>query len=375
MKIVFVSNYFNHHQMAFTEEIFNKLRNDFTFISTTTMREERRVLGYSQQSLPGYVLLSYMGVEEYNKAMELIMNADVAIVGSAPFKMLQRRILAGKLVFRYSERPFKMQPSALRVLYFALKSYLLNFPYRNIYMLGASAFTSSDYSTIGMFRNKSYRWGYFPNTKVYDVNTLMSTKRHNKILWCGRFISWKHPDDVLCIAKMLKDNGYLISIDFIGTGEKTLQLYELAQKLDILDIVTFCGPMSPDQVRKQMENAGIYLFTSDRKEGWGAVLNESMNSGCAVIASDAIGSVPYLIQDGENGFIYESGNLEMLYEKVKYLLDNPMEQIRLGEAAYATITEKWNARVAADRFLQLTQKIIDGEKSPDLYVDGPCSKA
>ena len=36
-----------------------------------------------------------------------------------------------------------------------------------------------------------------------------------------------------------------------------------------------------------MEQADIYLFTSDRNEGWGAVANEAMNSACAMVA-DAI---------------------------------------------------------------------------------------
>lgn len=51
--------------------------------------------------------------------------------------------------------------------------------------------------------------------------------------------------------------------------------------------------MKASEVRSYMEKADIYLFTSDFNEGWGAVLNESMNSGCAVVASHAIGSVPF----------------------------------------------------------------------------------
>ena len=139
--------------------------------------------------------------------------------------------------------------------------------------------------------------------------------------------------------------------------------------------VTFLGSMKPSQVRSHMEQAGIYLFTSDRQEGWGAVLNESMNSGCAVVASHAIGAVPYLVKNNENGLIYQSGNVDMLYEKVKYLLDHPEEQKRLGKAAYRTITETWNAEVAAQRLINLAQHILNGEESPDLYENGPCSRA
>ena len=74
------------------------------------------------------------------------------------------------------------------------------------------------------------------------------------------------------------------------------------------DCVEMLGAMSPDEVRAYMERADVFLFTSDFNEGWGAVLNESMNSGCAVVASHAIGSVPFLIKDGVNGLIYENGN-------------------------------------------------------------------
>lgn len=117
------------------------------------------------------------------------------------------------------------------------------------------------------------------------------------------------------------------------------------------------------------------MFTSDFGEGWGAVLNEAMNSGCAVIASHAAGATPYLVKNGENGLIYEFGNDEKLYEKLKYLLLNPKEQKRLGAAAYKTISEEWNAEIAAERFLNLTKSILNGEKNPYIYKNGPCSKA
>ena len=45
-----------------------------------------------------------------------------------------------------------------------------------------------------------------------------------------------------------------------------------------------------------MEESEIYLVTSDRKEGWGAVVNEAMNSGCAVVADHMIGAAPWMIR-------------------------------------------------------------------------------
>ena len=75
-----------------------------------------------------------------------------------------------------------------------------------------------------------------------------------------------------------------------------------------------------------------------------------LNSGCAVVASDAAGATPYLVNDGVNGSVYHSGNIQELYEKVRRLLENTTMQYSFGKAAYLTITELWNAEVAAKRF-------------------------
>lgn len=107
MKVVFVSNYFNHHQKPFCEEMYLRLGEDFAFISTSVMREERRKLGYAQGDSPEYVILAYEGQEQRNIAISLINEADIVIAGSAPNNLLKKRIRAGKLVLRYSERIYR----------------------------------------------------------------------------------------------------------------------------------------------------------------------------------------------------------------------------------------------------------------------------
>ena len=81
------------------------------------------------------------------------------------------------------------------------------------------------------------------------------------------------------------------------------------------------------------------------------------------------------MENNKNGLIYRSGDVDMLYEKIKYLLDNPSEQVRMGKAAYETITKLWNANVAAERVIKLSEKILSGDKHPNLYENGPCSRA
>jgi len=124
-----------------------------------------------------------------------------------------------------------------------------------------------------------------------------------------------------------------------------------------------------------MEKSEIFLFTSDRNEGWGAVANESMNSACAVIANSAIGSVPFLIKDGENGYMYKDGDVDEIYSKVKKLLDNAEERKRLSKNAYKTMTDEWNPKNAAKKLVKLSETMLEGEYKPFPFADGVCSRA
>lgn len=373
MKIVFVSNYFNHHQKPFCEEMYQKLGENFIFLSTSTMRAERLKLGYGQTTLPPYVYKADVNPQNCEAALIMIREADVVIAGAAPEEFLAERLRMRKLILRYSERPFKKEPSFLRRMYHSFSFRRRDRGSKYVYMLCAGAYTATDFARMGMYKNRMYQWGYFPAVKEYDLDQLFASKKQNDILWCGRFIDWKHPDDAITLARKLKDAGYEFQLNMIGTGDMEEALKAMTEEYGVTDEVHFLGAMPPEQVRAYMEEAGIYLFTSDRQEGWGAVLNEAMASGCAVVASSAAGSTPFLVQNEKNGIVYQAGNVEMLVEKVQWLLNQPAIQIRLGGSAYSTIANIWNGKIAAERLLHLVEQILQEGKQVSLFEDGPCS--
>ena len=366
MRLVYISNYFNHHQKTLSDEI-DRICESFYFVETNKVSDERKKLGYSEMSAP-YVC------RDRDLKQDVLKNADIIVIGAAPLDLI-KDVKKEKPVLYYSERPFKKQKSILEKFYWSLFWRKRNFGIKRLYMLCSSAYTAADYSEFGLYKNKMYKWGYFPATMKYDLSELFSEKKPAEILWCGRFIDWKHPDDAVEVAKKLKADGVSFRLTFIGTGDMEQELHRMVDEYDLSDRVSFLGSKKPEQVREYMERSGIFMMTSDRKEGWGAVLNEAMNSGCAVVASHLAGSTPYLVDNKKNGAVYLSGDTDDLYRKVRYLLENPDEQKRLGVEAYKTITEEWNAETAADRIVSLAQRILDGEKSPDLYSSGPCSKA
>lgn len=368
MKIVFISNYFTHHQKSLSEALAQ--RGDYAFIATEPVSPERLAMGWGAEE-PDYVC-HYDRDPGY--AQVLMENADAVIIGSAPEHLIRSRINGGQLVLRYAERPLKKGSEWRKYVPRLVKWHLQNPPGKPVYMLCASAFTAGDYARFGLFRGKTFRWGYFPETKHYDdVIRLLDAKKPASILWAGRFLDWKHPDDAVRVAVRLKEAGIRFEMNIIGRGEMEDTLRKMIEDARLQDCVHLLGAMGPEEVRRHMEQSQIFLFTSDRQEGWGAVLNESMNSGCAVVASDAIGAVPFLLRDGENGFVYHSGNQEELFQRVCELLMDSERMRQMGSAAYETITSRWNGEAAAQRLISLVGVLLAGNDGSGLFSDGPCS--
>lgn len=372
MNVVFLSNYFNHHQKPLSDNLYNLLKENYIFIETEKMSDERIKLGWSMENKPTYVKQSWN--IDINQLYSTVDNADVVIIGSAPNELISNRIKNKKIVLRYSERIFKKNPSILKYPIRLIKWNIEQPSYLPIYMLCASGYTASDYKPYHMYINKTYKWGYFPETIKYEnINDLIRKKETNSILWTARFIDWKHPEVAIEIAERLKKDGYSFKLNMIGNGGLEDEIKELIQEKELEDYVEMLGGMKPEKVREYMEKSEIFIFTSDRNEGWGAVLNESMNSGCAVVANKDIGSVPFLIKENVNGFVYKDKNIDDLYHKVKQLIDNKDTREKISKEAYNTIVNKWNAENAAIKLIQLCRDLIKTGTSKR-FEDGPCSK-
>lgn len=377
MKFVLLSNYLSIHQLPFCEYLYEQFGADFWFIATTRIEPTRLSQGYSDlNSKYPFVIRAYESDAEKKKARQLTDEADVVVIGSAPLDYIQPRLRAGRLTFLYSERLYKSGYQAWKLPVRLWRFWKKYGRHKNLYLLCASAYTAADFAKTGTFLNKAYKWGYFPKTFCCsDIDGLLEKKKGGTILWAARFLDWKHPEHVIEVARRLKAENYDFQIRMLGSGKRWDAIRQMICEHDLQEHVQLLGSVPAEEVRGYMDSASIFLFTSDRNEGWGAVLNESMNSGCAVVASDAIGAVPFLMKDGENGLCYRSGNVDELYEKVKYLLDHPQVCKALGKQAYKTITELWCAEIAAERLLLLSRSIIQGQKRPTLFESGPCSKA
>lgn len=349
------------------------LGSNYHFISTVPMDAERTNMGWKVVKEYSFEVKAYESKRLCQKAHELAFESDIVIIGSAPDEYIIPRLKKNKITFKYSERPYKDGIKITNFIRVLGGTWLHHgrFQSKPLYMLCASSYTASDFYKMGCYKNKCYRWGYFPEAKEYDIQKLIESKSNIEIniLWVGRLIPLKHPEKALRLASKLKRQGYSFHLNVVGDGEMRSFLEQYQYELDVADKITFNGSVPAEEVRAYMERASIFLFTSDKKEGWGAVLNESMNSGCAVVANDEIGSVGFLLQDEQNGLMYHNGDEEMLFLQTKRLMDSMQLRERLGHNAYHTVHDTWSAENAAANFVALAKHLLSGNQADSAKLD------
>ena len=379
MKLTFVSNYINHHQIPLSDALYRHLGDDYRFVQTMPMEEERRQMGWQVQmdELP-YLRLLY---EQEQECLSLIDDSDLVIFGwSEREDLVQKRMIAGKPVIRVSERLYRegqwkmISPRGLAAKY---KEHVR---YRKdpVCMLCAGAYTASDFALIRSYPGKMFRWGYFPPLRTYKEGELWAKKDLTKgvqIVWAGRLIPLKHPEYMIRLAKKLKasygSGGFHIHL--IGGGELEQQIREQASGLGLDDVISFYGFLPQEQVRDIMETSHIHLFTSNYLEGWGAVVNEGMNSGCLEIVNAQVGAAPYLIRHRHNGLVYPDDSYEKMEELVVDAVAHWDRYCHMGMNAYETIQNLWNADHAAEELIRFGEDLLQGRIIP--AKEGPLSPA
>ncbi len=385
--LTFFSNYFNHHQKALCDAWYSILGDGFTFVETEPMEDFRSEMGWGESAGAPYVLRTYKGKEAEKKALKLSEQSDLVIMGTAPERFIEERLSQGKIVFRYSERPLKEGFIKFFIPRLTVKYIHLHVQNRSrrIYVLAASAYTAWDYKRMfNSYPEKIYKFGYFPEHIVYDEDELFERKEEAAlteygdrqvptILWEGRMLRLKRPDLLVMAASVLKQKGYAFKLKFIGEGPYRAYTEATCARLGLSDITQFCDFLPPREARERMADAKIYVMTSNFLEGWGSVIYEALNAGCACVVSHAPGAAPWLVKHEETGLLFESGKLKSLVRQLEKLLKEPSLIRKYGENAYRLMDGEWNEKRAAQSVIMLYEDLSEGRDTR--IKEGPGSKA
>lgn len=375
--IVFISNFLNHHQMPVAEKLYELTGGKYRFIEQEPMPESFRKGGYPTYDTTPFLIQYWRSPSLALEAKRLVLEAEAVLYGNiSDYSIIRQRLEKGMLTFECGERWFKrgwinlLSPRLIKSQIY----YHIFFRNKPLYRLNASAYAANDMARMYSFKNKMFKWGYF--TSIPSSHRISQEDNVNsklKILWVARFLKLKHPELPVKVASNLKAKGYNFELSMYGSGPELERIKALIDSLGLDDCVFLKGNLPNTEILEEMRRHEVFLFTSDRHEGWGAVLNESMSNGCAVIASEKIGSVPFLIEDGKNGLIFKDKSVDDLTSKLRLLFDNPDLCNELGKNAMRTMNEAWSPKNAAYSLLKLIEGIKNG--TPEIIPSGPCSPA
>lgn len=374
--IAFFSVVLNHHQADLADEMWSRLRDSYVFIELRPSKGEEKGRDDDYTSRP-YLLQSWKDASSYNSAMSIAKTADVCVFASneaLPFQI--KRMKTGLISFEMSERWLKnglLSVLSPRLIINQMNFHLRGWRKKPLYKLCCSAYASKDQYLMHSFIDKCFAWGYFTKNKYVNIEECLISKPNDyySLMWCSRFVEFKHPEIPLKLACLMKRKGLKFRIDMYGDGPMYSALKDMAKNMDIDDVICFYGQVDNTTVQKEMQCHHAFLFTSDKREGWGVVANEAMNNGCLLIASNEIGSIPYLVKDMQTGIKYNNGNLHDLYEKLYKIMDNQTMAEQIIRNAYTYIRDVWSPENAADKFLALVHALQTGDELN--IVDGPCA--
>lgn len=130
---------------------------------------------------------------------------------------------------------------------------------------------------------------------------------------------------------------------------------ELCRELGMDDLVLFLGKRAQDTLPYYYSAADILIMPS-YYESFGLVALEAMACETPVVASQ-VGGLPYLVKDGETGFVVPGGDPEALVDPLNRLMNDAELRERMGKQA-AAHARKYAWELIAGQILDVYRDLL-----------------
>ena len=377
MSLVLGTNIWSHHQTPLAQQFISMLgENHFRSAVFENVDDERRSMGWASEHDVPWLIGPPHNETEKNNILRSCIDADVMIIGDCPREIMRARIATGKLTFIAAERILKKPFHKLRMLNpryaLGINEYCEMINRSNVHALTIGHYAPYDLQKIGAFENRIWEWGYF--TDVSATPPVELPNRSLKILWCGRLLQLKRVDTILKAISKIRDSASIDECLIVGDGPAKESLIHLSNRLHLPQaLIKFIPSVSFSQVRSLMRDSDVFIFPSNRYEGWGAVAGEAMSEGSVLVANEQAGAARKLIVDGVTGFIFKDGDANQLASYLNILSHDYKRRMMMRQLAWERMNTIWSPKVAAERLLSLIHGLLLGK--PPFFAEGPCSKA
>ncbi len=201
-------------------------------------------------------------------------------------------------------------------------------------IIAVSQMTRSDLVSMGV---RPARVEMIPNgIDYFHIRSIRAAEgRQYHIVCTGRLKNHKNVDVLLRAVAIAKRERPDISALIIGEGPEYDRLVQLLPELGLTQNVTFTGGLADfDDVLRLMKRAQIFVNASTKEGGGSITLFEANACGLPVIAvRSPHGIDPSLIRQGENGYMIDSLDPELLAREILCLMQHRDQLARSSVAA------------------------------------------
>lgn len=180
-------------------------------------------------------------------------------------------------------------------------------------------------------------------------------KDRKRLLFVGRIGEEKNISFLFEVMSILLKKRKDIELILVGNGSYLNVFKNKARKLNIIDNITFTGPIEHASIRAAYAIGDIFVFPSIT-ETQGIVTCEALYLGLPVVAVDALGSKTVL-EGSIGGFLVEEDKYQFA-EKVELLLDDiDLYDAKRREAAKRSefLTFSYTGSALLDRYNKLLE--------------------
>ena len=158
-----------------------------------------------------------------------------------------------------------------------------------------------------------------------------------------------HPTLIKAFSLLITKNvEYNFKLHIAGDGATLGQLRLLTAELNLENHIIFYGMLEEEKLIDFMQSLDIYIHATFGETMSNSIL-QAMACGLPIVASDVKG-VNNLIKDDQNGFLYESENIDQLMEKIYYLIINPSIARELGNSARNEVEKHYSNEIMINKY-------------------------
>ncbi|MEE9151749.1 MAG: glycosyltransferase family 4 protein, partial [Thermoplasmata archaeon] len=200
-----------------------------------------------------------------------------------------------------------------------------------------------------------------------DYNATEMKKKYglNKyIIFIGRMYEEKGPTHLVMAFSKIAENFKDVSLVFVGPDQGEIErVMALSRDLKLHKRVICTGKI-PEKDKRELLSGCEFFALPSKNEAQGIVFIEAWAQKKAVIGTN-VGGVPYVIEDGETGLLYDYGDINALTKHIEFLLENPDKAEAMGKKGFEIASKEYRWDDIVDKIENLYNDSVDefGTKS------------